>query len=224
MKSPSVKIVCFLLLTLSFRIGAQSVIQRPECTGILHGVVYDLSAKHAVGAKVTAWPLGVDVEGFLPNATADEKGEYRFEHVCKGKYTVIPEDINNGYPSISPYGYEFLYAVQTKAARLNFFHRDAEIPVHLPPKPGLMLLKISNAQSHSDIQKFKVILRVPGQRLSPEASMSFDANVKNREVAVPSGRTVAVRVSADGLGEFSRSVFVHPGGQIDLNADMEPLK
>ena len=41
----------------------QSVIQRPSCSGVIHGIVTGLDGRPANGITVEAWPLGVDIEG-----------------------------------------------------------------------------------------------------------------------------------------------------------------
>jgi hypothetical protein len=173
---------------------------------------------------VIAWPLGVDLGAVLPDATSDQNGEYRFEHVCHGKYTVTPDDAKAGYPSTFPDGYEFLYGARITVVRLNAFRRRAEIAVYLPPKPGRLLLHVVNSETKSEILKFVLRLRVRGQRRHPEESMEFSGIVKNSEMPIPSGKDVTVSVNAQGYKGVSRSILVPSGTQTTLNLEVEPLK
>src|ERR1700722_1937977 len=74
----------------------QSVSQRPECTGVLHGTVSDRDGKPVSDISVVAYPLGVDIEGLLARTNTNQAGEYRFEHVCPGTYATFPDDQKAG--------------------------------------------------------------------------------------------------------------------------------
>lgn len=222
-----IKTTIIFLLAMTSRAGAQnvtqSVIQGPKCIGVLHGVVYEPSGQRAMGVRVTAWPFGVDLGAVLPDATSDKNGEYRFEHVCHGKYTVIADDTKAGYPSTFPDGSEFLYGTRIASVRLNALHRDAELAVHLPPKPGRVLLHIRDAETMSEILKFELKLSIPGQRRTPEESIQFGDSAADCEIPIPSGKDVTVHVKAEGYKEVSRSILVPSGAQTTLNLEVESL-
>ena len=56
------------------------------------------------GIRVKAWPLGINLSALLPTAKTGLGGEYRFEQVCPGRYTVLPEDKEAGHPNFSRLG------------------------------------------------------------------------------------------------------------------------
>ena len=101
-------VVLFLVVTIPL-VQAQTAIQRPTCTGLIRGVVFDRSGDRVSGAMVKAWPVGVGVSGKLPSLETDKEGSYHFEHVCPGRYTVLVEDGKAGYPSAGPMLNTFLY-------------------------------------------------------------------------------------------------------------------
>ena len=215
--------IVLLALIVASQVAAQpTVIQGPKCTGIIHGIVYDLSGQRAVGVRVIAFPVGVQLGALLPTTNADHDGLYRFDHVCHGKYTVMADDPQAGYPSTFPDQNEFLYGTQTRTVRLNLWHRRAELPVHLPPKPGRVLLHVRHSQMDSEIHKFSVRFKVPGQRRSPEESMDFDNN-DQYEIPVPSGKSVLVLVRAEGYKEIAKSIFVDSGTLAVLDLSIEQI-
>ena len=221
-------IVLFLLV--SMRVQAQSVIQSPECNGIIHGAVFDRSGQRAKGLKVIVWPLGVDLASLLPSNVTDEKGEYRFENVCPGRYAVVVEDEKTGYPRTSPMMSEFLYGARVRQVRVTAKHPQIELPVYLPPKPGLMQVHISNGMTKAEISKFSVKLRVPGQHRTPEAGFEFDPRFKDHQIQVPPDKNVVFHVTAEGFHEWRESagrgkiVRVPSGTQVALEVELEPLK
>jgi len=224
MASAVTKSVFSLLLIAGQHVVAQpTAIQSPKCGGTIHGVVFDLARKPTGGISVVAFPLGVDLGALLPSVKADQNGEYQFEHICRGRYTVIAEDLRAGYPIHSPYQEEFLYGTRVIAVRLNWLHRQAEISVHLPPKPGSVLLHVRNSKTNSEILKFGVTLRVVGQRRFPEEIFGFTDNPDDREFIVPPDRNMIVLVKADGYKELSKSISVNSGTRTIVDLDIEPI-
>lgn len=213
-----------LVLLAAFRLSAQpTVIQGPKCTGAIHGVVYALSGERTVGLRVIAFPVGVDLGALLPTAKTNRDGEYRFEHVCHGRYTVMADDPGAGYPSTSPESNEFLYRTRTRTVTLNFLHHRAELAVYLPPKAGKLLLHVFRSRTGSEIRKFSLTLRVPGQRRCPEESMDFDNN-EHGKIPVPSGKGVVLLVKAEGFKEVSKSISVPSGSRTILDLSVESIK
>src|ERR1700752_5084869 len=106
--------------------SAQSAIQRPKCAGIVHGIVSDHNGHPVTNIRVKAWPLGVDLSALLPTVKTDLGGEYRFEKVCPGRYTVLPDDKEAGYPNSSPYLFEFVYGRRVAEVKLTSQNLHAE--------------------------------------------------------------------------------------------------
>jgi hypothetical protein len=216
------KTIVILVLLVVSKVGAQpTAIRGPKCTGIIHGVVYDLSGGRAQGVRVIAFPVGVDLGAFLPTAKADRNGEYLFDHVCHGKYTVMADDPKAGYPSTFPDQNEFLYGSPTRTVRLNIWRRRAEFTVHLPPKPGTLLIHLNASQTDTELQQFHVQLSVNGQHKSPEERLDFDHN-DQFEIPVPPGRNVVLDVKAEGYRDISKSIFIASGDRLVLDLSVEP--
>ena len=224
------KTVVILFLVLMAVGHAQTAIQRPICSGVIHGVVFDTSGERAKGIFVQAWPLGVDLSGNLPSAATDREGSYRFEHVCPGRYTVVVDDEKAGYAHASFMLNEFLYGSPTAEVTLTVKNPEADLPVYLPPKPGFMQVHITNRETKAEIWKFIVTLKVPGQQHASELSVSFDEATKDHQIEVPPDKDVIFRVTADGFHEWSEStgqgklIRVTSGMKAPLEAELEPLK
>ena len=136
---------------------------------------------------------------------------------------MIPEDPKAGYPIYFADEFEFLYGTRLKTVGLNWLHRQAELPVHLPPKPGRVLLHVHNSQTNLEILKFSLKLNVPRQRRLPELTMEFDAFVGEREFNVPPGKDVILQVKVKGFKDASHTISVLPGMHENLDLVVEPV-
>jgi hypothetical protein len=209
---------------------AQSAIQGSRCTGVVHGIVSDREGHPVKGIRVVAWPLGVSLGTLLPNVKTDLAGEYRFENVCPGRYTVLPADENMGYPNSSPKLFEFLSGRRVAEVTLTSKNALATLPVQLPPKPGRMHIRITDAATSAEILEFTIELKVPDQHLSPKVKILFQPEIKDREIEVPPNRDCILHVTAEGFREWSESigggkaVRVPSGTEATLNAQLQPLK
>jgi hypothetical protein len=157
-------------------------------------------------------------------------GEYRFENVCPGRYTVLPADESMGYPDFSPNLFEFLYGRRVAEVKLTSKNALARLPIQLPPKPGRMHIHITDATTSAEILEFAIEVKVPGQHLSPELRIPFHPDIKDREIEVPPNRDFILHVTAGGFREWSESIGggkvlrVPSGTEVTLNAQLQPLK
>jgi len=213
-----------LLLSATARVEGESPIQNSQCSGVIQGIVYQPSGQPLVDAIVVADPVGVDLGVLLPDTRTDQNGEYRFEHLCNGRYAVILDDPRTGYPTTSPYQNEFLSGMPMITVRLNWFHKRAELPVHLPPKPGRVLLHVHDAKTQSELERFNAILRVPGRPHFREESFSFDESPGDREFSVPPGQDVILLVKVEGYKDVSNRVHVDSGSRAIVDLDVEATK
>lgn len=206
---------------------AQSAIQSPSCSGVIHGIVSDRTGQPVGGITVVAWPLGVDLGAMLPRLKTNQGGEYSFEHVCPGRYAVLAEDAEAGYPDSSPYLFEFLYGRRTAQVKLTAKHSLAELPVQLPPQPGRIKVFVTDRVTGVEITKFTIEMIVPGQHHSPEIKYEFSPEIHDREIEVPPDKDVIMHVTADGFREWSASasgrkvIRVSAGTQESLLAQLE---
>lgn len=213
-------IVPFVLIVAS-SVTAQPI-QWAKCAGIIHGVVYGPSGEHVVGVRVVAFPVGVPLGVLLPKTKTDQRGEYLFEHICHGKYTVMPDDPEAGYPHTSPGQNEFLYGTRTRTVTLSSLHNRAELPVNLPARPGILLLHVRDLQTKSEIHRFHLALKVPGQRISPDLGMYFDMNDDNG-IPVPSAKAVVLVVNAEGYKDLSKSISFVSGATATVELSVEKI-
>lgn len=112
--------------------NAQRGIQSPQCKGVVHGIVSDQQGRPVPGISVVLSPLGVDMDVVLPEAETNQSREYRFTHVCPGRYNVLP----NGLKLVLPRDLRFLHGHRAPEAKLTDKNTTAEIPVKLPGRSG----------------------------------------------------------------------------------------
>ncbi|HEV2304810.1 MAG TPA: carboxypeptidase-like regulatory domain-containing protein [Candidatus Acidoferrales bacterium] len=110
---------------------AQRAIQSPRCKGVIHGIVSDQQGRPVPGISVTLSPVGVDLSVLLPKTEANQSGEYRFTHVCPGRYTVLPD----GLTFVLPRDSTLLSGRRAPEAKLSDKNTTADIPVKLPERP-----------------------------------------------------------------------------------------
>jgi hypothetical protein len=222
-----------LIATLGFvaatGIPAQHSIRDSHCTGVLHGVVSDLQGKPAKGFYVTTWPLGVDLDILLPEVKTNQIGEYRFDHLCPGTWTVVPSDPSAGFRTMDPEYFELLSANPMKKVKLGRKNSSGDISLQLPPTPARLDLHVSNQVTGAEIGKFDVRIDVPGQKRQFAIEFFFSPNISDRTIEVPPDKKYKLRITTHGFRKWnervgsSRLPRVQPGALRDLNVRMQPL-
>jgi hypothetical protein len=219
-----------ILLLTPIETMAQRSVQSPQCKGGLEGVVSDNDGQPARGINVVAWPLGVDLGIFLPNARTDEAGKYRFGNLCPNRYTVLVDDQKSGYPYMSPGLFEFLYGRRVSEVKLTAKHVLAELTVQLPPRPGSIRIHVTDRTTNDELREFVVRLIVPRQHHRPVIELQFSREIIDREIGVPPDKDFILQIIADGFHKWSDNVdgrelvHVRAGEQITLEAPLEPLR
>ena len=108
----------------------------PPPKGVIYGIAIGQDGQAAKGIELNAEPLGVFVfKGMRPHAKTNDAGEYRFENLDWGRYTVYAEDEKAGYSRIStgPSGNRHPSEVEVTPE-----HPEAEFKVDLLPKAGFL--------------------------------------------------------------------------------------
>ena len=224
------KLILIAILLQGLQVCAQSVIQSPECSGVIRGKVLDPAGLPVTGITVVAWPLGVDLGAILPQMTTDETGAFRVEHVCPGRYAVVVEDKKAGYPHSSPEMFAFLYGHRAPEGKLTPKRSTLDLLLYFPPKPGLMTVSVRNSEAGGNPLKFSVKITVPHQRRVREVSYEFKADVANREIPIPPDKDVILHVTAEGFQEWRESAGhgkvarVPSGTQVAVEVPLVPLK
>jgi len=184
---------------------AQSAIQSVRCKGVLRGTVTNRLDQPVPGFKVMAWSFGVDLGTMLPNSVTDSAGRYLFEHVCPGRYTVLPESGK----VLFPYDFEFLYDRRVPEVKLSIKRPTAEIPVRLPPSPGEICVHVMNRATNEKIRTFTAEIIVPGQRHWRWIKIVFDGSSRDCAVAVPPDRNFVLHITAAGFQKWTSSGAGH---------------
>lgn len=203
--------------------GNQNPFQRPECNGVIHGTVFDLSGERIKNLKVVAWPLGIDLAVTVPEAETDQTGEYLFQNVCSGRYTIV---IAGKYSY--PYLNEFLYGSAASEVRLTAASPQAELPVYVHPKPAIARIHVTNQKTKAEVLRFSVKLRIPEQQISPEISFEFDSTIHDHQVPLPPDKDVLLHVYAKGFHEWHESagrgklMRLASGSQAALEVELAP--
>jgi hypothetical protein len=205
---------------------AVAVAQQPDTGpsyGVIYGSVIGQDGKPARGIALEASPLGVGLATRLPRTRTNDLGEYHFENIpWWGKYSVSAEDDYAGYSVFSTGGGRN----DPPEVELMPEHPVAEMKVYLPPKAGLLHIRLTNRRSGASISGMQVSIS-PAE--SPEKlvfSMSCDSN---HVVLVQPDKNVLLHVTSDGYREWDESVGkgkplrLASGERLTFDVQLEPL-
>jgi hypothetical protein len=104
---------------IAFPVSGQKHLQDPTCKGIVRGTVLGQDGRPVKGIGVVLDPLGVDLGVILPHTKTDQQGKYHFEQVCVGRFSVLVQDDEAGYPLSSSYWYQFLCGHQAPEVKIT---------------------------------------------------------------------------------------------------------
>ena len=137
---------------------------------MIHGIAIDQEGQPAIGIILAADPLGVP-GGRLSRVKTNSAGEYRFEHLNWGRYTVYAEDEGAGYSSYSTGPADH---TQSSAVELTPEHWEAEHKVQLPPKAGFLEIHLTARGSDASIFGMHVAVMPMENPESPLFTMSCE--------------------------------------------------
>jgi hypothetical protein len=197
---------------------------------VIQGAVIDTDRQPAKDFTLAVWPLGLDHGSEIPIVKTNQAGEYRFERLCPGRYTVLPDYEKLGYPAVSPNAYQFLYGLPVEEVKLIAENSLAELPVKLRPKPGRMHVHISDRATSAKILRFTIELKVPGRKRMGDILLLFEPTTSDDAIVVPPDKEFTIHVTAKGFHKWSgnsgdRRVFlVASGSWATLNAELDPVR
>ena len=210
--------------------SGQQHIQDPTCMGVIHGVVLGQDGEPVKGINVVLYPLGVGLGVVLPHAKTDQRGEYRFEQVCSGRFSVFVKDNEAGYPQSSPYMYQFLYGRLAPEVKITDTILEGPLAVDLPPKPAQLRLHLINSRTKEKIMSADIEARVSRKRsvkVHSEASILADAEPV---FLLPPDQDVFLHITSKGLREWKESVgrgklFRVPSGELlTIQVELDPIQ
>jgi hypothetical protein len=195
----------------------------PPPKGVIYGIAIGQDGQAAKGIELNAEPLGVFVfKGMRPHAKTNDAGEYRFENLDWGRYTVYAEDEKAGYSRIStgPSGNRHPAEVEVTPE-----HPEAEFKVYLPPKAGFLQVHLTNRRTAVGISGMQVALMPMENPESPLFTMSC---YSSQVILVPPDKNLLLHVTSDGFHEWDDSVgrgkplHMASGTRLTLEVQLEP--
>lgn len=213
-------LICGASICLSLPAHPQD--QRPY-TGVIYGAVVSQAGNPAKGLKVSAMPLGVVLAMPIPWTKTDDAGNFRFEHLELGRYTVFAEDKEAGYSSFTT-GMGDLEGHKTEV-ELTSEHSSAELNLHLPPPAGFLLFHLTNEHTGAPISGIEVTVTSGDATLKMIFSGGFTLP---DPILVPSDRDLLLHVTSWGFHEWEQTVGagkhirVAPANKLALDVQLKP--
>jgi hypothetical protein len=193
------------------------------CSGIVHGVASNSENQPVHDVQVMLWPIGIDLGYVLPRTTTSAAGEYWFEHVCTGRFTVVVDDEGAGYP---PSIWSYLLG-DKQGADLKPDHQLIELPVVVPQKAASVFFAARDSRTKTPVRTLEVKLKT--SKAGMYDWITFNHN-SSEPLLVPSNTDLLCRVVADGYREWRGSkkegtgIRLAPEGHLTLKIELKPLR
>lgn len=218
MKAPV--FVAILALTAA---SAAAQITDPTCAGVLYGVASNTQNMPVPGIRLMLWPIGVDLGYVLPRTKTGAVGEYSFENVCTGRFTVVVDDEGAGYPdSIWSYLLGF-----KREAELTPKDSRIDLPVLVPPKAASLNVVAQDSRTNAPIRILEVKFRT--SQADIHDWITFNHNTVD-PLLVPSNTDLLLRVAAGGYrdwkggGKQGKQMRLAPEDHAILEVELQPLR
>jgi hypothetical protein len=190
--------------------------------GVIYGVVTDQAGHPAKRLSLVAFPLDIFLAALLPHTKTDDAGEYRFEKLRWGKYTVYADDEEAGYSSYStgPAGGTSIPKIEITPER-----PEAELNVVVPPKAGFIHVHLTNQRTGAVIPAMRVAV-MPAE--SPASPVFSESCYSDHVILVPPDRNLLLHITSDGFREWNESIgqgkLIHlaSGAHLKIDAQLEP--
>jgi hypothetical protein len=158
----------------------------------------------------------------LPHVKTNNAGEYRFENLHWGRYTVYADDEDAGYSTLStgPSGDGHPAEVELAPE-----HPEAEFRLQLPPRAGFLRIHLTNKQTGAVISGMEISVMPRENPESPLFGMGCDSN---EVVLVPPNKDLLLHVTSWGFREWDESVgrgkplHLSSGTRLTLDVQLEP--
>ena len=221
-----------VLLLLAFPATARPCFEDPHAKGVVHGVVLQQNGEPAGNFTAILDMPGISLSYVLPRRKTNDRGEFRFEHLCPGRFAVLVENDAAGYPFVSAGWYHILYGRLIPEVRITKSKFDAELVVTLPPKPAQMHVNLVNRKTKEKIAESEIELIVDGTEsvktyCDTAESMTCDSPPY---FLVPPDRDVLLHVTSNGFHEWKESVgkgkLIHVGSGelLTLDIELDPIE
>jgi len=191
----------------------------PECTGTLHGSVRDVSGKSIPNLYLELWKLGALIEGIVPHTLTDAEGNYRFDHLEPGTYTVYPTDVKTGYDFLAPNFFAFVSGHPFPRARITITRPEAAIDLALPDKPAILEVAAAPTDKSKPIESYTVKLKT--NRHFRDSEVTFSRGSREHEhysIPIPPDTPIEIEINARGFRKWRSSGTYPPGAHSVIEA------
>lgn len=193
------------------------------CSRVIHGVASNSESQPVHNVQVMLWPIGIDLGYVLPRTTTSAAGEYWFEHVCTGRFTVVVDDEGAGYP---PSIWSYLLG-DKQGAELKPDHQLIELPVVVPQKAASLFFVAHDSRTNAPVRMLEVKLKTSSVEMYDWITFNHNSS---EPLLVPSNTDLWCRVGADGYREWrgrkkeGSGIRLAPEDHRTLNVELEPLR
>jgi hypothetical protein len=192
--------------------------QQRRGTGVIYGTVVSQNGQVGKHIAIYAEPLGVSRQ--FPSTISNDHGQYRFENLPWGTYSVYAEDDEAGYLAEDD-------DVQTQpSVEISRDHPQAEFRVVLPVKAGVVQIQLTNRKTGAVIPWMWVTVAT-----SKDPLHSSNHSCKSSElILVPPDRDLILHIIADGFREWDESagtgkfIFVPSGTRLTMAVQLDPAR
>jgi hypothetical protein len=216
------KLFLVILVVASSVAGALAAgVTDSACKGVIHGVASDDHGQPVAGINLSLDPLGVLLAYILPYTRTNGAGEYRFEHVCPGRFTVFVDDEQSGYAS----SYFTRVINKNPEVLLTEETSEIELPVHIPPKAGVLYIAARDGRTNANIPLLEVKLRT--SKIKMYDWMTINHNT-SQPFLLPANVDLKCRVTAKGYrelkgcGKKGKQLRLAPESRMTLTIELEP--
>jgi hypothetical protein len=193
--------------------------------GVIRGVVIEADGQPAKGMRVIAIMQCPSACGlWMEDATTNRGGEYRFQHVPVGKYSIFANNPRAGYP---------LLRTPAGVVELTSDHPGADLHIDLPPKTGILMVHLTDRTTGTIIPRALVKVAVADDPNSIWSEGWADSSecvfYPDCAIPVPPDKQLLVHVSSAGFHEWDESAgkgkafLVHSGTRLSWDIQLQPL-
>jgi hypothetical protein len=219
MKTCLIAVVVILL-----RVSAFANVIAPTCKGVLHGRAITADGHAVPGLGLELFPLSSKYASFIAPATrTNEVGEYRFEHVCNGRFTVLVDDVRAGYPP------SFLIRLMRKnpEVELTTENPERELSLNVPERAAILEVRARDSRTKATLPTVQVMLRTSKYKMHDWLAINQDSSTP---LLIPADMDLLCRVSADGYREWragkrkGKPARLPSEGKLTLEVELQPLR
>ncbi len=192
--------------------------------GSIYGLAFDHDGRPAkgVGLRPFRWRSLLLT---LPSVRTNDKGEFHFENLPWGRYSVHSDDEDAGYADYLIGAPDDRHPSEVEITRE---HPKAELIVYLPPKAGFAQIHLTNRLTKATISGMHVDVMAVEKPESPLFSTTRKC-CSDEIVLVPPDKDLLLHVTANGFHEWNESVGkgklirLASGERIKFNAQLDPV-